>query len=91
MQSFRKFLVACYGITNREFDFHIHDKNETCNGSGDVAPHIWKGIAGRRQSSDSDSPIYYVCFVKKEREASVTICHDTSKQSIMVMLEENSG
>lgn len=85
MQSFRKFLVGSYGITNPELEFHIHDQNKTCNGSGDVAPHVWRGLAILRQSLDSASPIYYVCFVKKERDASVTICHDSSKQSIIIM------
>lgn len=91
MQSFRKFLVGSYGITNPELEFHIHDQNKTCNGSGDVVPHVWRGLAILRQSLDSASPIYYVCFVKKERDASVAICHDSSKQSIMIMSEEISG
>lgn len=92
MQSFRKFLVGSYGITNPELEFHIHDQNETCNGSGDVAPHVWKGIASVRESLDSVSRVYYVCFAKKERKASVTICHDSSKKSIIIIpSEENTG
>lgn len=66
LRSFRRLLVGSYGIDDTEMDFHIYNQNKAYNGSRDVLPYIWRGLASVRQSLELNSSIYYVCFAKRE-------------------------